>query len=317
MKTLTDPGAVLDRIAREASGYYLIAFEREATDREDRQMRLNVKVGRPGAEARVREFVTIEKAASSPAPPRPVEARTAIGELLRAPVPAVGLAVDLDAFSSPPVAAGGKAPVVVVAEVGGAALPRAIGYEIADRAGKVVEDDFVESPTTVALAGGGYAYLVRLDLPAGEYRLRLAAIDGVGIRGSGEHRFAVGTQAAGDVRVGDLIFGDDSSGALRPLSRVTPGLPRLVIRLDLEGPATAFADVRVRFRVRLRGVDAAPGQEAALALRDGGRLTRRVVATAVDVSSMPSGPYEALVTVVTPKGEVTVSRAFTVPAAAR
>ena len=194
---------------------------------------------------------------------------------------------------------------------------RAIGYEIVNEAGKTVDDDLDAPPAGLTLPGDRYAYLVQLNLPAGRYRLGLGVIDDAGVRGSLEHPFVVGAKPAGDLRVGDLILGDDSSGALRPTSRVSPGLRRLVMRLDIEGPASAFGDVQARFRLRLLGADAPAGQETLLALRDGGRPTRRVVATAIDVANMASGPYEAIVTVVTPKGQTTVSRRFTVPATAR
>ena len=60
LKSAGDPTLALDQIDREVSGYYLLAVERGADDKENDRLRLNVRVSRPGADVRVREFVTIE-----------------------------------------------------------------------------------------------------------------------------------------------------------------------------------------------------------------------------------------------------------------
>jgi hypothetical protein len=49
---------LLERIDTELSGYYLLFFERDATDREGQRQRIEVKVRRPGLDIRARREFT-------------------------------------------------------------------------------------------------------------------------------------------------------------------------------------------------------------------------------------------------------------------
>jgi VWFA-related protein len=310
IRVLTDATAALGQIDSELSGYYLLAFERAAADKDDARLRLSVRVSRAGADVRVRRFVTI----AMPKPPPPttgVGGRAAVGELLRSPATASGLGLAIDAYASPAAQPTEKASVILVADIAETDRPiKALGYEIVNEAGKVVEDSFDEPPKLLAYGARRHSYLVSVALAAGSYRVKLGVVDEEGRRGSIEHPFVVAVRSAGDVRVGDVIFGDDRSGALRPLASVTADVSRLVIRVDLEGTPEAFREVRARLTLRKAGAPEAALDEASLSLRDGSRPSRRIVASAIDVQRLASGTYDVLVTVATPAGNVTVSRRF-------
>ena len=138
------PTAALARIDAEMSGYYLLSFEREPSDRDGDRTRIEVRVSRPDVFVRARTEFTPEKpvaakAASAPAVPKDLKA--AIGEALRFPVPVTGLNLGLDTYTMPPVAGADMRTILAASLGAGDQRIIATGYEITDEAGKGVADD--------------------------------------------------------------------------------------------------------------------------------------------------------------------------------
>src|SRR5262249_23125679 len=129
--------------------------------------------------------------------------------------------------------------------------PAAVGYEISDAAHKVVADTFDAPPQIRRVDDKRALYLVAVPLTAGPYHLQIGGIDESGARGSVEHTFDVPRWTPNALRVGDLMFGDQSAGSFRPIARVAANATQLVVRLDIDADTPdAFADVTARIEVQ-------------------------------------------------------------------
>ena len=208
----------LKQIERETSGYYTLAFERDAQDRDNESMKVDVKTTRAGFEVRARMIVTPTPSAGA-APWKVRDPKAAIGQLLRWPVPVAELPVALDVFVTHRDPKSASALTLIAAEFGQADELTAMGYEITGADGKVVEDAFESTPKTTGQADSR-RYFAALSLAPGQYTLNLAAVGLNGRAGSITQPFVVTAPPTLSLRVGDLIFADDSSGALMPLAKV-------------------------------------------------------------------------------------------------
>ncbi len=296
---------LLERIDTELSGYYLLSFERDADDRDDRRERIDVKVNRLGLDVRARREFTPEagKPAATVAP-KPVDARVAMGELLKWSEPVGEIALDVDTYAMPVAGSSTEVRVLVATEIArdGRAL-QAIGYEVSDAQGKTVADTFDAPPIVSPLGDGRALYAVSVPLAPGRHRMKIGVLDTTGGRGSVDHAFEVHAWAAGGIRVSDAILGDVSAGAFRPVARIAASASRVAIRLEVHADAPeALRDLRVR--LRLEGPDSAPLDAREIALVSTADPHRGAAIAQVDLQKLPSGTYVVRVTIDGPGGEV-------------
>ena len=205
----TSGDGAFDRIARELTGYYLLAFEPTEADKTSRDRRIKVEVKRRGLTVRARSTYAVTDAATSLAALPPLEQ---VKSLLAAPLPMAGLKMRVATYSvaNPQ---DERVRVIVAAEIGDAATEPAewpVGMLVADDRGKVL----VSSATPMKLAPASdrtatsRLFLMSVVLEPGEYTLRLAAVDGTGAAGSVHHIITARLpELDGDsVRVSDLIL---------------------------------------------------------------------------------------------------------------
>ena len=176
--TLSGNGApVLERVARELSGYYLLGVESDPADSDGRSHGLRVAVNRAGTTVRARRSFVRSGAADADRTPRQVVASALQAPFVSSGLPVRGVAVAFrDADPS-------KVQLLVHAEVGegySEARNLAIGFTVMDREGKVVGGQL--GVTTVAPAVEGLAsslpYSAGTNLTPGEYTVKIAAVDG-------------------------------------------------------------------------------------------------------------------------------------------
>ena len=128
--------APFERIAREISGYYLLGFEPQGSDRDGKDHVVDVKVPRPGLTVRARRALPM-------AGPR-LEPRELLASTLRSAQLALELPLRVTTYSVRD-AASGKVLVIVSAEVGrGGTSPTglAVGFALVDGKGKVAASSY-------------------------------------------------------------------------------------------------------------------------------------------------------------------------------
>ena len=272
----------IDRLALELTGYYLVGFEPESSDRDGKAHQIAVRVGRPGVTVRARrQFI-------APATTAPKTDEDLLKDALRQPLPAsdVPLRVATHAYKDP---ASERIKVLVSAAIGDGkslVLPRALGFWVSNEKGDVVQ------LTLDTTAPGETRYLGAALVAPGIYNLKFAALDDQGRLGSVEHRFDARLRAGGPFRYGELMLADGAlEGALQP--KIEPVVAGDALKAYTElyaSDAARFEGVTVRFEV-------APGPNSEAVLTADGLVMetaspgRRTARAEIPLAALPRGEY--------------------------
>ena len=274
----TDPKP-FERIARELTGYYLLAFEARDGDRDGRPHRIRVTLARRGGELRARTGFTL------PAPS--LSARGAeLTALLRSlqPVTELPLRVATYAYAEP---LARNVRVVISAEAGSRDTPSGtwLGFVLVDGAGVIA------ATATHQARDGRYSFSA--VVPAGTYTLRAAAIDPFGRQGSVERVFRVQPAAANELHLGDLMLAAPPASPNDPLEpfidRVTGSAVVAYLEMHGSGRAPRPETVRVHIAASAAG-DPLVSAAATTAVQDGGWSMARAT---LPISGLPPGAYVA------------------------
>ncbi len=292
-----------ERIARELGGHYLLAFEAEPGDRDGRVHRIQVSLVRGGGELRARSAFRLDPPAAGTA----ATTEDALVTLLRQTRLATELPLRVATF--------------VYREPGGGSFRVAVGAEVDAAAGAAepaVGFVLLGEGQVIVASGAGTAEHGRFALsalvPAGRYTVKVAAIDGLGRRGSVARSVVAGLRAIDGIEVSDLMLAEPPRAAgdpLRPIVERTKA-DTLVAHLELYGhPDLGLDGVRVQIRV----TDAAAGSpvvELPVTLARGGP-SWAVARGQASLERLPPGAYAAHADIVVRGRAVArVSRAFTV-----
>jgi VWFA-related protein len=298
---------LFDRIARELSGAYTIAFTPDAADRDGKRHTVKVAVNRPGVTVRARrEFVIDDKR-----PPQDAEQR--LKALLASTVPETALPLRAATLTSP--VSGGKVRAFVQSIVGteGAKAPGLAGAAaIIDGSGKVVASFGLEparlneaDPRAGLVLGGAR------DVDPGEYRLRVAAVLPDGRAGSLEMALVAKPHPAGDVLHSDLLVGlrPPPGQAFRPVP--SPVVDReLVMAVEIASDdADTTAGTEVHFEIA-ESAEGAAVVEQAVDVPEGRKVA--TAAASLELTLSP-GDYVARARVTPPGGDaVLLTKGFRV-----
>ena len=274
----TDPKP-LERIARELTGYYLLAFEARDGDRDGRPHRIRVSLARRGGELRARTGFTL------PAP-NPAARGAELTALLRSlqPVTELPLRVATYAYAEPSVQ---KVRVVISAEAGSRDTPSGtwLGFVLVDGSGVIA------ATATHQASNGRYSFSA--VVPAGTYTLRAAAIDPFGRQGSVERMFRVQPAAANELHLGDLMLAVPPASASDPLE---PFIDRVigdavVAYIEMHGSGRAPRPEAVRVHIAA-SASAEPlvSAVATTAIGEAGWSTARAT---LKIAALPPGAYVA------------------------
>jgi VWFA-related protein len=274
----TDPKP-FERISRELTGYYLLAFEARDGDRDGRPHRIRVSLARRGGELRARTGFTL------PAPS--LAARGAeLTALLRSlqPVTELPLRVATYAYAEP---SAQKVRVVISAEAGSRETPSGtwLGFVLIDGAGVIA------ATATHQARDGRYSFSALVT--AGTYTLRAAAIDPFGRQGSVERIFRVVPAAANELHLGDLMLAAPPASPSDPLEpfidRVTGSAVVAYLEMHGSGRAPRPEAVRVHIAASASG-DPLVSAAATTAVQDGGWSMARAT---LPIGALPPGAYVA------------------------
>jgi VWFA-related protein len=284
------------RILREMSGYYLLAFEASAADRDGRTRRIDVSTNAPGAIVRARPLFR-----SSGAAPKDGD-ESQIVRLLRNPRIATELPVRATAYTFRD-SVDGKMRVILGADAdGGASQQMTFGYVLIDSAGVIAS-----SGSDPAVEG---RFTQVVSLAPGRYSLKVAAIDTTGRQGSVERVVDARLIGSGGIGLSDLTITDSEPGqALRPVVAGTSSDTAGAV-LEIYGPP-GWKPQGVSVRVEVKPVEgSSPGLSAPASLSAIGASTLRARAE-LKLRDLPAGAYVATAHVTMPGGAVRrVERGF-------
>jgi VWFA-related protein len=222
------------RIIQDNSSYYVLGYYSTDTRRDGQFRNVNVRVKNQNLQIRARKGYVAAKGrppAGTP-PPAAFAASIAMREALDSPVPVTGLG--LSAFAAPMAGAPGakNASVLVVVEIDGRALKfeqkdglfantielAILPMDVSGKARDGAKDSFdlkLRSETHAAITNHGVRVTRRLELPAGQYQLRIGARERVGgLVGSVLYDLDVPDFAKGDLALGGLLIASASANRI-------------------------------------------------------------------------------------------------------
>ncbi|MCM2254168.1 MAG: VWA domain-containing protein [Vicinamibacteria bacterium] len=295
---------VWDRLARELTGYWLLGFEPQPSDRDGKEHDFRVKVVRPGAEVRARRAVSIPEA-----DPEGKRDRETLLAILRAPFPATELPIRVATYALRDEATG-KPKVVVSAEIGRAgSAPEAlsVGFVLIDSAGKIAANVIQRAE---AGARSPVPYLGSATVEPGLYTLKLAVLDRRGRRGSVNHPVKASLHSIGGVELADLMLAPPLTQAEQ---RLRPG-----VDLTVSGGVLAYTEYhgktdKVEVRFEAAESENGPALLTVPARATQGATPAQFAAQAVlPTGLLPPGAYVArAVVVVDGKAQGQLVRPFT------
>ena len=188
--------AQMKRLAASTSAYYVVSFEPEGSDRSGGNKRVELTVARAGLTVKAPREMSMAKAGAKSA------GNASPRDMIRTANPFNDLGLRAAAYSS---RNPGDAKIRILAlfeplEPGTKLNGAMVG--LFDQGGKLTAQWTAQAadlanPTTMAA----------LIVPAGNYRMRVAATDASGRSGAVDAQVALGLVAAGPIQLGDLVLG--------------------------------------------------------------------------------------------------------------
>jgi len=194
----------MSQLVDETSAYYVATFDIEPAERKGSSYRVDLKVSRDGAKLRARQYVTFERDGSGRQGP-------SLKDLIKVAAVSRELPLRATAYSARE-AGSDKLKLVTLFEPRDALAPLTEAFvAVFDAAGKLTAqwsggaDELRRSP---AVAG----VLVK----PGRYRVRVAAIDANGRRGTVDHSVTAELVSAGTASLSALVLGSRTVDGFRP-----------------------------------------------------------------------------------------------------
>lgn len=295
MRVVSSADTVFERLGLELSGYYLLSFEPEAGDRDGKPHKIAVTVPeRKEVLIRSRrEFVVSAGTMRT--------AEDQLAETLRAPLLSSDIGLKLSTYTLRE-GDSQKLRILMAAEIDRSRNPTekiSLAYVLLDTKGTLIgsllEKD-VATPIRAASRTQAFVSSVVADTP-GLYTLKVAVVDGRGTRGSVEHTFRAQLSSAGQVRLTDLLIGEQSVSAGRVLPTVAGEFSTDVLHAYVE----LYSDAEEALKnttVEMEVASSAEGRPldhsaARLLSLPGDGPGKRTAEAVVPIALLPPGDYVA------------------------
>jgi VWFA-related protein len=236
---------VFQRLASEIASFYQVGVETLPADRAGSLKRIQLTVTRQGLSVR-----SVRRAAIPGAPVVP--GTDPLATLLQQPTDLADLPLAVGTYTM----RGdddSALRVVIAAEVGDvrARPPLQWGFAVFNE-GNVVATSRQRFDATAPVNAGA----ISARLLPGQYRLRVAAIDGEGRPGVTDLPLIVGLRAAGDLQFSDLMVGvADANGRVQARSSVPQGTPLAGIVEVMSADPAVFERVKTVFEIAPPGTE--------------------------------------------------------------
>jgi VWFA-related protein len=287
---------IFNRLALEMSGYYLVGFEPEAGDRDGKPHKIKISVpGRQGINVRARQDFSIEE-------PRPQTDEEALAETLQSPLLASDIRLKATAYTFHDETSK-KLRILIAADIDRSLNPAAriaLGYALLDGSGNIVSSQFERQLKTPVNGNTQTQHFVAAALGGapGVYGLKLAVVDEEGRRGSIQHAFRAQLTTAGELRVADLVIGENPSGGSAGAAPTVAG--DFTDAEALHGYLELYADGpealrRASVALEISAKEDSRALESMPARVDEGLSTasRRIAEGVLSIGVLPPGEYHA------------------------
>jgi VWFA-related protein len=270
---LEDPFA---RIARESSGYYLLGFEPDPSERDGSSRRIELRLSRPDVTVRARPDFTISRQ-----DPRRKEASPR--EMLREarlyrdlPLLVVGYASRMPGEA--------KLKILAVAQPLEPDVPlKAASMALIDAKGKVVSQWTATSQELSSLP-----LVCALEGVPGSYRLRIAATDESGRRGAADYEFWAELTAAGPLKLSGIALGVQANNSFAPKLQFGAD-PLAIAYFEIYGPPRAAS---VQIILELAETPNGPSLATLpVKIMETGEEDRRIALAGIPVANLPPGEF--------------------------
>jgi TolA-binding protein len=176
-----------------------------------------------------------------------------------------------------------------------------VGYVITTSTGSVVTNGVEEARLFVsrASAAGSAPFVAVVALPAGDYKLRAAAVDAAGRVGSADHRFSAAPGDGDGLAVSDLLLLDPTRAPSEGIAPLTDGRVRgsgVGVYVEAYLPAGGSPPPSISFGIgdTADGPPMVQGKPSALQQEADGRTSAEA---RLDISLLPPGNYMAVATI--------------------
>ena len=292
-RIIGNPDFSFGRLRSELSGYYLLGFEPETTDRDGKQHKITVAVRRPDVQVRSRAEFTVD-------PPGRGNAEQAIVGLLRSPAFATAVPVKLTTYAFQDTDSV-KIRLLVALEVERSDVSGEMALGIAmikpdGETGATFYNPSIEAPKDGSPTQTCFATLV---VEPGAYTLKAAVVDSKGRRGSVERPVRAYMTRIGRFRATQLMIGGGETQAPTPntiVPTVTGTLNGSHLHAYMElfaDAAGAFEDTSVTIEVVPEGGTNVVASTTASLQPTGPDPRVRAVAGSLRISLLPPGSYVA------------------------
>jgi VWFA-related protein len=203
---------VFDRIESEVTSFYQLGLESSPADADGKSHDVKVKVNREGLDIRTPSHVAVARPATSGKP----AARDPLALALQQPIDLPDVPIAVTTYSTHPSGEGVR--LLISAEIGAAdgAAPAEWGVAVNQNGKNVV----TRRGRIPAGSERPWFFSTTVEVPPGEYRLRVAAADVEDRIGALETAATAGFQTTGSTVAGDLIVGVATGRQLEPRRRI-------------------------------------------------------------------------------------------------
>ncbi len=268
----TEP--VFARIARESSGYYVAGFEPARDERDGRRHRVDIKVAREGATVRARPHLLLARGPGSTTPQAMLRDARIYHDL---PLRAIAYASRIPGDSKLKIVAVGDALDRDVPLTGAA-------MALVDSAGRL-SSQWTARPDELK----GRHLMAALVAPPGRYRLRVAAVDANGRRGSVDYEFDAALRDAGALTLSGVVLGITTRGTFTPKLLFTSD-PAATAFLEVYGDAEKAMGLSIKLEIA-SSVDGPALAVAAVPSEQAFDGDRRMASGTIPLDGLDPGDY--------------------------
>ncbi len=276
--------SIMERLVRETSAYYLLTFDSEPSERNNRAYRVELRTSREKTEIRAKPEVTIGKGGARTSGPKGPTTK----EMLRVGTSFRELPLRAATYFARD--AGDKLKLLTVFEASEAGVTfSSATIGLFDEKGKLLAQT---TPQSSELAAGTVVSAVTAK--PGTYRLRIAAMDTAGRRGAVDQSLRVDLDPADPVKLSTLVLGKSGPEGMSPTLQFGTD-PSAIGYIEVYGVAKGAA-VTATFELATapngRAVISVPASVAPQRIED-----VRMVMAEIPIGSISPGNFELRVSI--------------------